>query len=137
MPTLRELASDIQSELKAQNIDDRYSNRFLVSRIKDKARNFIKQDADSRKLLKFNELWMTYPVIDLVEEPYINYNVDIPDARMVMRSRKPISRAFSSNYGDLLRVFTISGDIEYKLIRKYQYRDILNSEFRDRRIKYA
>lgn len=137
MPTLRNICSDIQTELKANNIDDRYSYRFLSSRIKDKVRNFLKQDADSRRILKLPELWNTFPIIEMEEIPYVNYNVDVPDIRTVRRSKNKITKTFSTNYGNLLAVFTISGDSEYKLIRKIQYKDILNIEYRDKRIKYA
>lgn len=136
MPTLRELCSDIQDELKANNIDDRYSFRFLISRIKDKIRNFIKQDADNRRILKLTELWHTFPIIHMEEVSYINYNIDIPDMRMLMKSKTKLSKTFSTNYGDLLKVFTISGDIEYRLTTKVNYKDILNLEFRNKSIKY-
>ena len=137
MPTLRELCSDIQNELKANNIDDRYSFRFLSSRFKDKIRNFLKQDADSRKILKIPELWNAFPIMRMVEEPYVNYNVDIPDMRLLMKSTKEVGKTFSTNYGNLLKVFNISGDIEYHIVTKTLYKEILNLEYRNKQLKYA
>lgn len=137
MPTLRELCSDIQSELKANNIDDRYSYRFLISRMKDKIKNFIKQDADKRTLLRLADVWLTFPEVDLKEELLINFNVDIPDARTIMKSKKKIPKTFETNYGNLVRVFSLDGYNEYRLINRINYRDILNLEYRDKRVKYA
>ena len=137
MDTLRQLCSDISTELKSNNIDDRYSFRFLSSRIKDKIKNFIKQDADNRRLSKLIDIFYTFPIIDMEEVPYINYNVDIPDNRSLMKSKKPIINTLSTNYGNLITIFDISGDTKYTLIKHADYKDILNLEYRDKRIKYA
>lgn len=136
MPTFRQFCSDISNELRANNIDDRYSYRFLVSRFKDKIKNFIKQDADNRRLSKLL-IFKTFPIIDMEEVPYINYNVDIPDYRTLRKSKKPIINTLSTNYGNLLNIFDISGDRKYTIINHSEYKDILNLEFRDKSIKYA
>ena len=137
MDTLRQLCSDISTELKANNIDDRYSYRFLSSRIKDKIKNFIKQDADNRRISKLIDIFLPFPIIEMEEVPYINYDVDIPDKRTLRKSKKLMINTLSTNYGNLIHIFDIGGDSKYTLIKHADYKDILNLEYRDKRIKYA
>lgn len=137
MVTYRSICSDIQSELKANNIDDRFSFRFLSSRIKDKIKNFVKQDADNRRFSKLSELWRPFPPIQMIEVLNIDYPIVTPNCKTLMKSKKKLPKTYSSNYGKLLRIFNISGEREYTLISKIDYVDIQNREYRDKRIKYA
>lgn len=137
MPTYRSISSDIQSELRANNIDDRYSFRFLTSKIKDKVKNFVKQDADNRRFYKLPELWKPFPPIEMKVVDNTEYALDVPECKTLMKSKKELPKTFSSNYGELIRIFTINGETQYHLTTKIAYRDIMNREFRDKRIKYA
>lgn len=135
--TYRQLCSDITGELRSNNIDERIPNRLIVSRFRDKVKNFVKQDADNRRIFKMLEMWTTFPCFELKEVPAIECSIGVKYLTTIMKSKEKLPKVFSTNYGNLVRVFTINGEKEYKLITAAEYTDICNREFRDRRIKYA
>ena len=134
--TNKQLASDMATELKALNIDERMSFRFILSRLKDKTRLFIKQDADSRRLLKITNIWKTIKCLDMCDIDAIECACDIPNCKVIKKSKIKIPRVFDSNYGSLIKVLTIDGGKEYLPTTLSSYIDIKNREIQNPNIKY-
>lgn len=134
--TSRQLVSDISAELKALNIDERISNRFILSRLTDKTRTIIKQDADARKLFKTTNVWKTIKCVDLCEVDFTECACNIPNCKVVMKSKLKLPKTFDSNYGTLLKVFTINGEKEYIQTSLSGYIDIQSREYSNKNIKY-
>jgi hypothetical protein len=134
--TNRQLVSDVITELRSMNIDDRISNRFVLSRLKDKARVFIKQDSDSRRLLKVTGIWKTIKCFHMCEANAVDCGCDIPDCQILMKSKHVLPKSFDTNYGTLVKVFTVNGAKEYIQTTLAGYIDIKNREYQNKSIKY-
>lgn len=136
MDTNRQVVSDVITSLRSINIDDRISNRFVLSRLKDKVRLLIKQDLDSRRLFKITGIWKTIKCFPMISIDFMECGLDIPHCNFVMKSVKKLPKSFDSSYGTLVKVFTINGDKEYTQIKIGDYKDILNREYINKNIKY-
>lgn len=129
--TNRQIISDVITELRSMNIDDRISNRFVLSRLRDKTKAYIKQDLDSRRLFKITSLWRTINCLDMCPLPFMECACDIPKCNFVSKSVKKLPKLFDSNYGTLIKVFTVTGAKEYKQTTLSEYKNIKNREYTD------
>lgn len=134
--TFRQLVSDIITELKSVNIDDRMSNRFVLSRLLDKTKTIIKQDMDSRRLFKITSIWKTISCLDMCETEFSECACDIPNCEVVVKSKNKIPKVFDSNYGSLIKVFNVNGTKEYVQTTLQSYIDIRRREFQNPNVKY-
>lgn len=135
--TNRQIISDIVSDLRANNIDDRVSKRYILNKLRDFAALFIKRDADSRRLLSISDLWTEVPCVEFCEVPLVDCcNIDIPSCKTVMRSVKPIPETYETMYKELLQIFNPEFAKEFRQITAQEYRDVTTREFIDKRIKY-
>lgn len=134
--TNRQLISDIISELRSMNIDDRISYRFILSRLKDKTRLFVKQDLDSRRLFKITSIWKPINCIDLCPVSAIECGCDIPNCEVVMKSKIKIPKTFDTTYGTLLKILTIDKKSEYKQTTPIEYIDLMKRPFASKKFKY-
>lgn len=134
--TNRQVISDVIGELNSLNIDERLSNRFILSRLKDRARVFIKQDLDSRRLFKITSIWKSIKCFEMCETDLLECGCNIPHCKFVMKSKKKLPRAFDSNYGTLIKVFTIGGGKEYVQTTISKYIDIKSREFINPNTRY-
>lgn len=125
--TLREVCSDIINDVKAYNLDDRLSYRYVKNKLIDKAEYFVRQDAEARKLQKIIDLWQPIDCIDLVEVP-ANYCGDV-SCKTVMKSVIKLPESYQTNYGNLIKVFNIDYTKEYTLTTPALYKDEKNRKF--------
>lgn len=126
--TLRQVLSDLSSDVNALNIDDRLSFRFLASKFKDKIQTFIRQDARSRELVSETSIWKPISCVKLKDVPAIDC-CDVDDGSFVKKSKIRIPEAYSTTYGNLIKVFTLNGSFEYKQIKSFEYKDYVNREY--------
>lgn len=129
MPTLKKIVSDLSDDVKALNIDDRFSYRFLASKFKDKVQVFIRQDARSRELLKESNIWKPINCVELEDANAIDCNCVEDDCASIKKSKIVIPDAYSTTYGNLVKVFTLDGSQEYKEIHAYQHPDKATREY--------
>lgn len=136
MTTLRKAISDIAIDLKAYNLDDKYSYRFIASKLKGNIETFLKQDSLDRTILNINELWK--PIYNIALEtsydPSLNIYYDSKD--YIKKSIKKIPEVYISKYGNLIKIVNINNTGEYKQIKSFEYKDIKNREFKNKRSKY-
>lgn len=126
--TLRQVLSDLSSDINALNIDDRKSFRWLASKFKDKVQVFIRQDARSRELVRDSNIWKPINCVKLDEIKAIDC-CDIEDAGTFRQSKVKIPEAYSTSYGNLVKVFTLNGSVEFKEIKSFEYKDFVNREY--------
>lgn len=126
--TLRQVLSDLNSDVKALNIDDRLSLRFLASKFRDKIGVFIRQDAKNRELLKESNIWKPIDCVELTDVSAIDCcNVD--DGQTVKKSKIKIPEAYSTTYGNLIKVFTLDLQTEYIQIKSFQAKEQTTREY--------
>lgn len=135
--TNRQIISDIVNDLRALNLDDKVSRRYILHKLRDFTGLFIKRDADARRLLNISDIWTTVDCVELVETPIAQCcHIDIPNCVMVMKSKKKIPETYETLYKELLQVFNPVYAKEFRQTDPQQYKNLLNREYNDKRIKY-
>jgi hypothetical protein len=135
--TNRQIISDIVNDLRALNLDDRVSKKYILSKLRSYASLFIKRDADTRRLLNIAEIWTNIPCVELCEVPLVDCcNIDIPNCKSVMRSRKKIPELLQTLYKELIQVFNPIYSKEFIATTPQQYKNIINRAYVDPRLKY-
>lgn len=135
--TNRQIISDIVNDLRALNLDDRVSKKYILSKLRSYASLFIKRDGDTRRLVNISEIWTNVPCVELCEVPIVECcNIDIPNCKTVMRSRKKLPEILQVLYKELLQVFNPIYGKEFIPTTPQQYKNIISREFVDRRLKY-
>ena len=135
MQTYRKIISDIVSDLKAYNLDDRFSYRFILSKIIDSAEYFFSQDVDTRRILKSNDIYKTIPNFTLCQVNYgdSELELNIP----IQRSINKVPATFNTNYGNLIKFLNSVNSTEYKLTQFNSYYNLLRREYSSSKIKYC
>jgi hypothetical protein len=139
MPNLtnRQIISDISSDLRALNLDDKVSKRFILNKLRNYASTFIKQDAESRRLMALTDLWTDVSCVEMCEYPLVDCcGEDIPDCTTVMRSKYKIPDTYETFYGEMFEVHNPTYAKEFKQTTPKGYKNIKLREFQDKRIKY-
>lgn len=137
MPTNRQIISDIVDFLRTNNIDERFSYRYILSELRSSAENFIKQDTDNRRLFKQSDLFKPLQCgIEMEEVPLIECGFDIVDARTMMKSTEKLPTPYYTNYGALIRVSNIDGTKTYTLTNFEDYNDNMNRKYLDKQALY-
>lgn len=139
MPNLtnRQIISDIITDLRAANLDDKVSKRFILNKLRSYASTLIRQDARNRIIMNLTDLWTDVSCVEMCEAPLVDCcNEDIPDCTTVMRSRKKIPDTYETSYGEMLEVHNPTYAKEFRQTTPKAYKDIKLREFQDKRIKY-
>lgn len=128
MPTLREIVSTLATDARALNLDDRISYRYLVSKFQSKISYFLRLEARSREIFKDLSLWKPIRCVYLedVVEGCCGY---IDECKTLKRSKIKIPEAFNTNYGLLIKVFTLDNNIQFKFIKSIDYKDDIKREY--------
>lgn len=121
MSTFRKIASDITNDLKANNLDDHISYRFIISKLISSAEVFFKQDAESRKLFDINTLWKDLYCIELEDVDIINCHFDIGGCKQIKKSTQKLPQTYQTSYGNVIKIMSLNYSKTYKQIRPEQY----------------
>ena len=133
----RMIISDIVSDLRAMNIDDKVSKRHILNKLRGFLALFIKRDADARRVVNISDIWLEVSCVELCQAPLIDCcNIDIPKCKFVMKSKKKIPETYETFYKELIEVHNPLYAKEFKQITPKEYKNILAREFQDKRIKY-
>lgn len=135
MSSCRQFISDVTNELKAKNINDWISPRFILSEARDITAKLIKQDHDARlKLQKLSEGWSEIPCLSLVEVPIISCSeIDVRLCDKLMKSTVKLPDTFSFSNGDVIKYCAspnLSGFIDLTTPRNWN--NIQKRKFRDK-----
>lgn len=135
--TNRQAISDIITDLRAVNLDDKVPKRYILNKLRDFAALFIKRDAEMRRLLNVSDLWVDVQCVEMCEVPLVECcDVDIPDCTLVMKSKKKIPQTYETIYRELIEIYNPTYAKEFKQISPKEYKNIKLRRFQDKRIKY-
>jgi hypothetical protein len=125
MLTYRQIVSDIVDDVKAINLDDRLSYRFIKSKFSSELSYFLRLEAKSREFAKLQNLWKPINCVRLQEvDPQICAFADV--CATLSRSVDKIPEAFGTNYGLLLKVLTADGKQTIPLVaNSSEYKDFV------------
>lgn len=135
--TNRQIISDVMSDLRAVNLDDKVSKRFILNKLRGYTALFIKRDTDARRVFNISDIWLDVPCVEFCETPLVDCcNIDIPNCKFVMKSKKKVAETYETFYKELLEVHNPTYGKEFRQITPKDYKDIKAREFQDKRIKY-
>lgn len=136
MKKLNQAISDINNDLAAFNLDDRFSRRFIASKLKGKIELLLKQDTVDRTIFTINELWKSINCIELEDVQYEICSQFYEYCKCLKKSKKRIPETYTGKYGNFIKILTVDNSIEFKQTKPFLYKDIANREFKSKRIKY-
>lgn len=128
--TIRQICSDIINDVKAYNLDDRLSYRFIKNKLFDKISIFVKQDAEMRKLQKLSDLWKPLTCFPMIEIPIDECGDNSCDK--ILKSTYKVPSVYQTSYGYSLRVFNNNYSKEFLPIAPGTYRDIKGRPFKSK-----
>lgn len=126
--TLRQVCSDILHGLKAYNLDDYVSFRYIKNILLDKASYFTKQDAEMRKLTKLGDVWKPIDCVEMC--PTDITDCGVTGCSSLVKSRIKIPAAYQTGYGYALKVFNTNYTKEYVMIQPSYYKDLAARRFK-------
>ena len=130
--TQREFYSDISSMIKAENLTDWISPRFVIHEAKSIVGDYLKKDHDAKKhLARLSEGWFTLPCVKLTEVP-VSTCTDV-DANLCQKLMKSINRlpdTYSYSYGDIIKsVGSVNMSNFYDPVTPRQWNSIQKREY--------
>jgi len=128
--TLRQAISNVNDDLKSSNLDDRFSYRFIGRKLIKRIETFLKQDSLDRSIFNINEIWKPLKCIELKDD--YSYYGDY----YIKRSCNKIPEVYTGKYGNFIKILNIKNSMEYKQCKPFEYKDLKNREFQNKRIKY-
>lgn len=133
--TVREIVSELATDIRAMNLDDRVSFRYLYSKFKGKVEYFLRLESKSREILKDVNVWKTISCVELED---VNNNTCgyIDNCSSLKRSKIKLPKAMNSSYGPIIKVFTIDGRTELSITKSSEYTDYTNREYSSKKIAY-
>lgn len=132
---LHDILSELATDVRSLSLDDRISFRYLHQKFNSKIEYFLRQEARSREIFKDVSLWKPINYIELID---VNNNVCgfIDNCNSLKRSKFKIPEAFNTNYGLLIKILTLDGLSELKLINSADYSSYTKREYNTNKLVY-
>lgn len=134
----RQIISQVRNKLGGNRLDDRISNRTIISSLLNFAALLIRRDSENRKLFSNS----TMIVLDCIEMEEIDSNsnclgIVVPKCRILKKSIEKLPEFFISNFSQpLIQVSSIDESTQFSPTTSYIYAQSLNREFVKRANKY-
>jgi len=131
--TIREFISIIRHNLNSLTLDSYISGEYIYNVGLSISKLLAKRESDSRRIFKntFN-----FTMINCIELEEVNAmqcaGISLPKCKKMMRSKKPIPEAFTSNYGSIMFVFNPDKSKDYIEVSPIAYKSISNQEFKSK-----
>lgn len=132
---LRSALSIVRNDPNMINLDDFVPAKLIHSKINITAADFIKKEADDKKLSQYYNTWL--PInLSMKEQPAIAIaGVDIPNCKTVMVS-EPLPPLFNSRYGYLIKVNSLDFGKDYNPTTPEAFKYTQSREFVDPNSRY-
>lgn len=116
--TNAEIISEIKNDIKALNIDQHISGRFILSKAKDIVQDILNK-VELSELLKDDSFFSEIQCFEMT--PIKSYKCDIVEFRScenIMKSKEKLPDLYKAKIGSLiLNVYNIDGSVEYRRLR--------------------
>jgi hypothetical protein len=141
--TNRELISEVTGDLRALQVDDRVSQRFILSKLKTINALLLKRENEQLRLYDDNNVWFTIGCLEMQELSPASYPDGCKGANVIgkiynyTRSINAIPQIYSSKIGPIIReIQTLDDAGIYQPTTPTEYARIVNREFRNPNIRY-
>jgi hypothetical protein len=136
--TNKEIISEVVNDLRALQVDDRVSERYVLSKLRYYNALFLKRENDQLRLFYDNNIWT--PIDCLQMEPIDAVqclDIRIPISTPFARSVHPIPEIYSYKNGPIIReVSPLDGAKTYLPSTPNDYLKIIKREYRDPNQRY-
>lgn len=132
---LGQILSELATDIKSINVDDRTSFRYLHSKFLGKIQYFLRLESKSREILKDPNVWKTISCVDLID---VNNNSCgyIDSCNTLKRSKVALPETLVTNSGPVIKVFTIDGRTELSVTKAQEFTDYSNREYASKRLAF-
>lgn len=110
--TIGEFTSAINNSLNSVSLDDFLSREYIYWMGINNAKLLLKRESDQRNLFKNLNFFTKLDCVDLKEVDKADCDVKIP-CNKIMRSKKKLPTSLTSKFGDIVKVYNITKDIEF------------------------
>lgn len=134
----KQFVSEVVNDLRALNIDDRISSRYILSKARGFVELYIKRENDQRRLYDYDNIWLTVPCVEMVPSNDVECcGIVIPKCRNWMKSKEPIPELYLTVFGPCVRdVRSIRGDIEFYKSTPRDFEKAMKRRYIDHSVKY-
>lgn len=137
---VREFLAKIDTKIKALNIDDWISSKFLYNEVKSIVSDFLKKDnSNSRLLYKNNTSFTELEGIPMIKVSVTDCDLgDVFNCSYLMRTKEPLPPIYTSKFGPIInQVASINfGTIYQNAFTPRQWKAIQQREFQDKSLRY-
>lgn len=136
MVTIRSFISSLVNDLKALNIDQWISPKFLYSKSIDTTKNFLKKD-NSSNLMLYSQIegWSVLPCIEMEVADLATCGLDTYICTKVMKSKKRLPEIYTSKVAPLIKeIASVDYSKTYSYIKTFnQWKNTQKREFLSKR----
>lgn len=125
---LRDVLSELATDLRANNYDDAPSFRYLNSKFKSKLKYFLRLESKSREFLRDHTFWKKIDCMDLEEIPSSTCGM-IDSCKSLKATIDEIPELIPTFYGKLIKVFSLDDSREFTFIKSIDYKDYINRPY--------
>ena len=133
--TNREIVSKITNRLRALNINDFISPKFVLFSAIDATSELIKRQSDRAKLFTQQEGWTAIDCIEMVEVPVTECGaIEMKQTQKLMKSKYPIPDTFTGDFGDIIKyVASINFNTYYNRVTPREWSAIQKRQFQGKK----
>lgn len=126
---LRNILSELSTDVRALNIDDYISFRYLHDKFISKVEYFLRLESKSREIFGDISGWKSV-CIDLIDANYSDCGISYNTCNTLKRSKDKITDLFDSAYGKTVMIFDINGINKFNGISSKDYKDYKTREYK-------
>lgn len=101
--TNRQLISNILNRLRAKNIDDWVSPKFILYTAIDVVGDFLKKQSDKARIIRETEGWSSVDCLTMREVAITECDVDINLCEKMMKSVEKLPDTYTGVFGDIIK----------------------------------
>lgn len=127
----KEIVSEIINDLRALQIDDRISERYVLSKLRDFLGIFLRRENDQLRLYYYDYIWTTIDCLEM-EEVSTTECLSTTNCKItkLTKSILPIPELYSYKNGPLVKeVFSVDEGVVYQPSTQMDFNKILKREF--------
>jgi len=137
LPTVRQVISDVRQDLNRVTLDGYLTAKYLHSKLLDKAKLFMKREADDRKLQLAQDIWVTINDFEMEDSSLVGCaDIAVPHCTRIMISKKALPEIYTTRYGFLMNVQSMDYSRPYIQTTPREYAKIKQRRFQNPNLRY-
>lgn len=127
----KQIISEVINDLRAMTVDDRISERYVLSKLRSVNSQFLKRENDTLRLFYYDDIWTTIDCIEMEEVDTVSCLGFTNDkVTSFTRSVKPIPKMYSYKNGPMVKeVLAVDEGNVYQPSSPIDFGKVLKREF--------